>query len=65
MDYKDFLMERVVRPLMVIQRHSVAVYAPFYTEIIPLALRTTNTAALDAIRKQRISMSQTNGLDVD
>lgn len=47
-DYKAFLLERVVRPLMVIQRHNEAVFATFYNEIIPLALQTTDPAAMDA-----------------
>ncbi|CAM9231430.1 unnamed protein product [Sphacelaria rigidula] len=47
-DYKTFLLERVVRPLMVIQRHNEAVFATFYNEIIPLALQTTSPDAMAA-----------------
>lgn len=47
-DYKNFLLERVVRPLMVIQRHNEAVFATFYNEIIPLALQTTSPDAMAA-----------------
>lgn len=48
LDYKDFLLERVVRPLVVIERHNEAVFATFYNEIIPLALKTTTPAAMGA-----------------
>lgn len=48
LDYKDFLLERVVRPLVVIERHNEAVFATFYNEIIPLALKTTTPVAMGA-----------------
>lgn len=41
-DYKSFLLDRVVRLLMTIERHNEAVFATFYNEIIPLALQTTD-----------------------
>lgn len=37
-----FLLDRVVRPLMVIQRHNEAVFVTFYNDIIPLALQTSD-----------------------
>lgn len=51
LDYQDFLLERVVRPLMVIERHNEAVFATFYNEIIPLALKTTTPAVMGAHAK--------------
>ncbi|CAM9402399.1 unnamed protein product, partial [Ectocarpus sp. 6 AP-2014] len=48
LDYKDFLLQRVVRPLVVIERHNEAVFATFYNEIIPLALKTTTPQAMGA-----------------
>lgn len=42
------MLERVVRPLVVIQCHNEAVFATFYNEIIPLALKTTTPAPMGA-----------------
>ena len=36
------MIEKVARPLLIIERHNEAVFAPYYNEIIPLALRTTD-----------------------
>ncbi|CAN0000136.1 unnamed protein product, partial [Choristocarpus tenellus] len=48
LEYKTFLLERVARPLMVIEWHNEAVFSTFYNEIIPLALQTTNPATAEA-----------------
>ncbi|CAM9547828.1 unnamed protein product, partial [Discosporangium mesarthrocarpum] len=48
LEFKTFLMDRVIRPLVVIERHNEAVFSTFYNEIVPLALQTTSPAALEA-----------------
>lgn len=45
------MLDRVVRPLVIIERHNEAVFATFYNEIIPLALRTTTPATMGAHAK--------------
>lgn len=51
LDFKEFLLDRVVKPLMIIERHNEAVFSRFYNEIIPLALDTTSPAAMGAHAK--------------
>jgi hypothetical protein len=46
--FQEFLMERVVRPLIILDRHNEAVFSPFYNEIIPLTLVTTDPVAAEA-----------------
>ncbi len=39
--FKEFMMDTVINPLVVVERHNEAVFFPFYNEVLPLALQTS------------------------